>query len=571
MSDSNKDQRHKSLSVREILRTLEEHSKFSSIGRPGIYLNIPPSTLFGFRRGNHLDFQKYEEIGMRHPKADDGGTYYQIGSSHKEAPKFAAIMHGIERNMRIDSPILVWLYEHKKGEYEIVVLDGATRSSSIGYLVEKFPGTFKTVPVEVFIGTKHAAIVEMTRRNLPGRSRDLTSREMVRQAFVHASSGVSHDRIAEMLSLSDASQVGMLIKIGEKASHQVLEAYFDRRISLKTAYEISKRNELEQQTFMDGFQGAEKIPGAETKKLGGDDEVDVTRVRTNVSKAITIMGKSWSAVKDMETLDPSLSTLWNKVETALRDFEEAFSSFEKTYAESKISEPRISFLQQLNEDHSHDEDVRPRLNFDQWRDRYDPIEPKEPSGDDLPPIVAPWTVSANASNEELVSEAEASSKLWSVLNEDDGSVTLAFGRLDGALAYVLCNNPGNVMSADFVILEDLGSNEAEVGSAWELPDDLDIMDLQEDLAAWQEISTDRPQHPDKILAALTEAGVDVAKMIGDDLDPADTEMARRFEVFLDWASGQKAVGRTFRLIKLKSDERGSRYSIGKIVYPAQNT
>jgi hypothetical protein len=130
-----------------------------------------PTALLGFREGDPVDFEPYNELGFPHPKAVNNGAYYDRENGD---PTFMNIYNGIEAAEIIDDPILVYPYEHD-GQLDLVIIDGATRTSIIGYL--RTSEVFHRVPVSLFRGTPDEARAAMVRRNLENRERRMTGYE----------------------------------------------------------------------------------------------------------------------------------------------------------------------------------------------------------------------------------------------------------------------------------------------------------------------------------------------------------------------------------------------------------
>lgn len=137
---------------------------------------IPPEALLGFRTGNHLDFTKYSKLGFTHPKSP---SYYEYKGENSD-PDFKRIYDGIKERGGIDNPIVIYPYECD-GEKHLIVIDGATRMSVIGYLRAENPKSFLRVqcsPTPPCTNPDEAQAM-MVRLNMEGRGRMLSPYEIL--------------------------------------------------------------------------------------------------------------------------------------------------------------------------------------------------------------------------------------------------------------------------------------------------------------------------------------------------------------------------------------------------------
>ena len=168
--------------VDEFYNYLVRHPESESV-------SIYPEALFGFRVNNHVDLDKYSEIGFHHPK---NPHYYDLRNND---PKFLEICNGIWMHNKLDDQPLVYPYMFEDGTKALLVLDGATRLSAIGYGKGRDQNMFRRISVQVFRGNEKEARFEMIRRNYDGNKRDLNNWELANSIHRLYSSGNSKEEI----------------------------------------------------------------------------------------------------------------------------------------------------------------------------------------------------------------------------------------------------------------------------------------------------------------------------------------------------------------------------------------
>lgn len=560
--------------------------------RQAIYMQVPPEVLLGFRVGTHLDFAPYDLLGMRHPKAENGATYYKLGSKHKEAPKFAAICSGIERNMCIDTPVLIWIYEDDKGGVELVVLDGASRVSSIGYIRSKYPSSFRLIPIHLFEGTRDAAIVEMTRRNLPGRARDLTPEEAFHQVIFHHKADMPLRKIAEMLGFNEstgAEQASMIVQLDGKAGRKVLQAYFKRRITLRTAVEISRRPEMEQEAMLKEIESERGINegislGDVKEKTNQKKEVDVRSLRMQFQRARASMVRAWDGVASITEHEGKLVAKWKELEGMLSQFDTQLCKFEGKILTSQASAAAAAKDSVANLEHLTGQHLI-QYTFDDWREQFAPVPRKdnikihgidtiEKSLNESVVPLKPFLLDDRDSLPE-------NNKVWSLLEDDHGYYLLA-GRVDIALFYVVCENAFEEdISRREARLENTGIIEAnkirirteeEIGKTlkttrqkpeWKAPESSAFVVKDAILEPWYNSNASanaRPHDPDAILEVI-DADAEGKKAL-DLLLQTDKprERKRRFKAMLDQWITEKLYN-TYQVLAISKEGKGTRYAV----------
>jgi hypothetical protein len=432
--------RRKEITI-SFLEKLKETSK-----EEVIFAQIVPEAICGFRTGDHLDFDLYKNLDFPHPKAKDNAGYYKINSNHEQSHKFSHIMEGIESSMSIDNPILIYLYEDKKGNKEILVLDGATRMSCIGYIKGRYPKSFGNVQVQLFVGTDDAARVEMMRRNLPGRTREISPDEMIEMAKFHNKRGVPHTKIAEMIGLTNVSHIASLINLDKRAGRKVIEAFYSKKLSIKDAEEISQRPEREQEKLLEKFQ-------THGRKVLRDERniKSVTEFYRDFERSCEKVERNWKSFsKNMAEIEEESAALlapyWERFLSTMQEFRSKFAVYEKETAERIIREQAPPKAIIYDDEQEGEFTI---IEHDQWYSKYVPVKRDREDEDftsNLPEHLAPYTLNPEDEDEFDTFSSAKTGTVWSVL-ENMGTFSLVLGLEDDPVGYIICQNPecGSIM------------------------------------------------------------------------------------------------------------------------------
>lgn len=211
----------------------------------GMPIQIDPSVLFGWREGEALDVRAYAAMDLQHPKDPD---FYDSLCHTVPDPEIWTIYKGIRDSGQVDDPILVFLHrEDRKSPYQIFVLDGATRTSCVSFLREKFPEKFKTIPVQLFEGTLTEAKGEMIRRNLEDRNRTLKPAELVYAVGRLVDGGMSEFKAAKLCGIENRSGLARnCINIHHGGSPELLKALEEEIFTIQQAARLSRLPEYKQ-------------------------------------------------------------------------------------------------------------------------------------------------------------------------------------------------------------------------------------------------------------------------------------------------------------------------------------
>lgn len=156
---------------------------------PNETIMVSPEVLLGFTVGGPVDFKAHQAIGLRHPKTD---WYYNLETRNvaKEGKpedfryygdaKFIELFTNIRANAQLNEhdPILVYPIDN-----EIGILNGATRASIVGYVINDEPEKFLKVPIKPFNGSIEKARGVMISTNDGGNFRTLTPYEKMEAIF----------------------------------------------------------------------------------------------------------------------------------------------------------------------------------------------------------------------------------------------------------------------------------------------------------------------------------------------------------------------------------------------------
>lgn len=282
--------------------TLDEYQEkvFKTLTNRGV-ASIMPEALLGFQVGNHVDFSTYTELELTHPKEHDpkGRNYYDLEQAD---PHFLEIFEGIENSGEIEDPIIVYPHETSEGEKFLVITDGATRASIIGYLKGKNPDVFKRIPIQKSKAkTLDEARAEMVKRNLEGRYRMLTGYETMQSIGRFAKWGWTNEEILERLSRPKTwmPQLVSLRKCSENLIPEAAELYRDGKIKTSAAVAISKepaeRQEATVKEIKEKIQSGKKVTGEGIK---GKQVKEGTRKINPISRVENFLEKVMPQIED---------------------------------------------------------------------------------------------------------------------------------------------------------------------------------------------------------------------------------------------------------------------------------
>jgi len=156
---------------------------------PNETVMVSPEVLLGFTVGGPVNFHAHKAAGLRHPKTD---WYYNmevrnVASEGKPEdlryfgdPKFIELFTNIRANAKLNEhdPILVYAVDGQIG-----ILNGATRTSIVGYSIADEPEKFLKVPVKPFSGSIENARGVMISSNDAGNFRTLTPYEKMEAVY----------------------------------------------------------------------------------------------------------------------------------------------------------------------------------------------------------------------------------------------------------------------------------------------------------------------------------------------------------------------------------------------------
>lgn len=281
-------------------------------------VQIFPTALMGFREGECVDFDPYNELGFPHPKAVNGGAYYDRETGD---PTFLSIYNGIESASIIDDPILVYPYEHE-GELHLVIVDGATRASVIGYL--RTDEVFHRVPVSLFRGTPEEARAAMVRRNLDDRERRMTGFEKTVALRNLSKAGWTIQEIVERLHRPKSWQATahLIITAANNAIPALWKAFEQGQMSLHAFQNAAGTKEGEPVP-----EAEQKAAAAEAKKLAAGGQTLTGKKAKAATKGDK--GKANREINPMNRLRQFHDDVMPKIEAFLKD-RRLFSKVNKT-------------------------------------------------------------------------------------------------------------------------------------------------------------------------------------------------------------------------------------------------
>jgi ParB-like chromosome segregation protein Spo0J len=215
---------------------------------------LPPEMFLGWRNGQVIDFEPYEDTGFSHPK--------QSGSYSMKDDFFKELHSNLKMRPYLDNPIHVYLHQDDDGKTKIVVIDGATRVSIISLLKKEDPSLFETVPVTYFCGDKDEAIADMVRLNLNGRHRPLSHMELINSIKRFLDFNWTQTLIAERLGLSVQKVHNLCKAIDNCKSEKLMEALDKKpdKFKMSAFLNACDQDEEKQEEI------AEKVLGGKTVK-----------------------------------------------------------------------------------------------------------------------------------------------------------------------------------------------------------------------------------------------------------------------------------------------------------------
>jgi len=201
----------------------------------------------------------------------------------------------------------------------ILVLDGATRTSVIGYLRKKNPDIFKRVEVKVFRGTLEEAKAAMVRRNMEGRVRPLTDVEMMDAIVRFNKWGWTDAETCERIGRDPKKYTSIISQYrvtAESLIPELREALKNGKIARQTAFEAAKLNEDEQKEFAKKISAGEKVT---SKNVSSTNETKKFRPIPRLNRMETTMDEIMIGLK-AQRLGTACKESFDKVMKALAEF-----------------------------------------------------------------------------------------------------------------------------------------------------------------------------------------------------------------------------------------------------------
>jgi len=286
---------------------------------------INPIALMGFHSGEPIDFKLYESLGFNHPKSHD---YYKLtfnenGDAQGDS-RLVDIYNGILQKGIIDDPIIVYPL-NREGSTDILILDGATRTTCISYIIQKNPELFKKIPITVFVGTEDEAKAEMVRRNLSERSRCLSDVEVMYSIRNFINMGWTKNEISERLGKDQIKWRPILdnyIKASESLIPELVKSWEEGKLNRSAAFEAAKATVEEQESVAEIINKGDKVKGSDIRKKNSEKrEMRPKQRLTTVAELFDKDGElsGFLASKGLkEQFDDKLANVFNVI-NSLRD------------------------------------------------------------------------------------------------------------------------------------------------------------------------------------------------------------------------------------------------------------
>lgn len=289
---------------------------------------IIPEAVSGFRVGKHMDLAYYSSIGFEHPRDHD---YYDPANNN---PEFMAILEGIRNGKDFDNAIVVYPYEMENGEWELLVLDGATRLSCAGIVKGEDPDTFRRVDAVIFKGNEIEAKAAMVRRNMSGRNRSLSDPELVAAIRRFDSYGWTVQEICERLGQTEKfiPKINSALVIGERLIPELLKRFEDGDMKFTVAKKTAEKAPREQKAILKDIQGGKKVKVKNVDTIQKPETI-VTRMEDFLNDTLPFLERTMEKFK-IKVNDDKMAALMSAMSDFISDIDRQVQSMASSKTDS---------------------------------------------------------------------------------------------------------------------------------------------------------------------------------------------------------------------------------------------